>query len=177
MKDRYRNLIVCGDVVSVQTTLSRGLAKKLDWEFFSAGEFFRQYSRENNIPLWDKSKVPDDVEREVDSNFFNKILKEKHLIFDTHYGAWFARNLDHVFRILLICNKDVATQRLLDRKHTHRETPGEIEERRRQFHEKFKKLYGDNNYEDPKYFHLVIDTTVTGEEDSLSQALRAFNDR
>ena len=177
MKGRYRNIIVCGDVGTGTTTLSKELAKKLGWRHISAVNFFRKYFKKHNIPLWDKLSVPDKVDKQIDYELLERMRNEKGIVLDAHYGGWFARNLSGVLRVLLICDKNVATQRVLDREHTHKETPEEIEKRRAQLREKFYQLYSPDDYEDPKYFHLIIDTTVTGEEDSLSQALRAFNDR
>ena len=94
--------------------------------------------------------------------------KDSHVVSDSHYGGWFARNLKEIFRILLTCGSPTATKRILTRDHTHQETPGDIEKRRRQLQEKFKKLYSNDNYVDPKYFHLVIDTTTSGIQEAIS---------
>ncbi|MCH7530079.1 AAA family ATPase, partial [Patescibacteria group bacterium] len=67
MKGRYRNIIVCGDVGTGTTTLSKELAKKLGWRHISAGNFFRKYFKKHNIPLWDKLSVPDKVEEVIRS--------------------------------------------------------------------------------------------------------------
>lgn len=174
---RYKNIVISGDVGTGTTTLARNLAKKFGWGYLSAGDFFRKWFEKNNVPLWNKLAVPDEVDKKIDYEFLRKMKNDKHIVSESHYGGWFARNLDDVFRILLICDKNVATHRILDRDHTHKETPEEIEKRRVQLREKFNKLYSSDDYEDRKYFHLIIDTTVTGEEDSLSQTLRAFNDR
>lgn len=173
----FNNIIVCGDVGTGTTTLSKELAKKLGWRHISAGNFFRKYFKKHNIPLWDKLSVPDKIDKKIDYELLERMRNEKGIVLDAHYGGWFARDLSDVLRILLICDKSIATQRVLDREHMHKETPEEIEKRRVQLREKFHQLYSPDDYENPKYFHLIIDTTVTGKEDSLSRALRAFNDR
>ncbi|OGY26833.1 MAG: hypothetical protein A2Z11_01460 [Candidatus Woykebacteria bacterium RBG_16_43_9] len=170
----YKNIVVCGDIGTGTTTLSGGLSSKIGWKLIIAGDFFRRYHKKHDIPLWDKSKIPDEVERKVDREILEKMKNEEHIVFDSHYGGWFARDLNNVFRILLICDRDVATQRILEREHTHKETAKEIEERRRQLRAKFKKLYSNDNYEDPKYFHLIINTTTANANQTLSTALNAI---
>lgn len=173
---KYKNIVVCGDIGTGTTSLSKELAKKLDWKHISAGNFFRNYAINHNIPLWDKSKVPDDIERKVDNDFLEKMKKEKNFIFDSHYGGWFARNLENVLRILLICDKDVAAQRIISRESEHRETAEGIEKRRQGLRAKFKKLYSDADYENPKYFHLVIDTSNTDANSALEISLKKFRE-
>lgn len=171
----FKNVVVSGDVGTGTTTLAKDLAGKLGWKYLSTGDFFRAYQKRHNIPLWNKAAIPDEVEKKIDYEFLEKIKTDKHIVFDSHYGSWFARDLKDIFRVLLVCDKRTAMQRILAREHTHKETPQEIEERRRQLRAKFKKLYSNDNYEDPKYFHLVIDTTTTKAKEAISTALAKFS--
>lgn len=171
---KFRNIVICGDVGTGTTTLSKSLAEKLGWNHISIGEFFRDYHQKHNIPLWDKSKIPDEVEKNSDLEMFEKLKSDKNIVFDAHYAGWFAKNLPDVLRILLLCDKKVATQRILARTHTHQESPAEIEKRRKQLRDKFKKLYSDDNYEDPGFFHLVIDTTRSNVDETFAKAYSAF---
>jgi cytidylate kinase len=41
---------------------------------------------------------------------------------------------------------------------------------------KFKKLYSADNYEDPRLFHLVIDTTTTEVEETVQKAYEEFKE-
>lgn len=171
----YRNIVIAGDVGSGTTTLAKNLADKLGWELVSAGDFFRKYSKENNIPLWDKASVPDEFERSIDNQIIDKLKNDKSIVFDTHYGGWFAKEMRDVLKILLICDRQIALKRMLGRKHTHDETGEEIEKRRTGLYEKFKKLYSTEDYEDPKYFDLVIDTNLNSEARTLEIAFKKFS--
>ncbi|OGY27173.1 MAG: hypothetical protein A2Z42_01995 [Candidatus Woykebacteria bacterium RBG_19FT_COMBO_43_10] len=170
----FRNIVICGDVGTGTTTLAKGLAEKLGWKYLSAGDFFRAYHKKHNIPLWNKAAIPDEVEKKIDYEFLEKMKKEDHVVFDTHYGGWFGKDIADLFRILLTCDKDAATKRILERDHTHKETPQEIDERRTQIRAKFKKLYSSDNYEVPKYFNLIVDTTTTDANETLTTALAAI---
>ena len=171
----FKNIVVSGDVGTGTTTLAKNLATKLGWQYISAGDFFRDWHKKHNIPLWNKEAIPDELDRKIDYEFFEKTKKDSHIVFDSHYGGWFARNLKGIFRILLTCDKSAATQRIIDRQHTHKETPQEIEKRRKQLRRKFKKLYSSDDYEDPKYFNLIIDTTTTDIEETISTAINKLS--
>ena len=175
MNAKYRNIIISGDVGTGTSTLGKALAEKLGWQFISTGDFFRQYFIEHSIPLWDNSSIPDEVEKKVDYNLFEKIKNEHSLVVDSHYAAWFAKDLTDVFRILLVCDEKTVSERILKRVHTHKETVAEIEERRKQLHEKFEKLYSNENYLDPKFFNLVIDTGKNSIPQTIELALKGFN--
>ena len=43
----------------------------------------------------------------------------------------------------------------------------DIDKRRQQLKEKFRKLYSKEDYENPKIFNLVIDTTASGKDETL----------
>jgi len=172
---KYRNIVICGDVGTGTSTLSKGLAKKLGWRRVSGGEFFRKWSRENGIPLWNKLAIPDAIDKKFDREMFDKMQNESNIVFDTHYGGWFSKDLPDVLRIMLTCDKNVTTKRVLDRKSLHKESPEEIEKRRVQLREKFKKLYSNDNYENPSLYHLIIDTTHNSIKETLQEAYREFS--
>ncbi len=173
MKKTYKNIVVSGDVGTGTSTLAQGLAKKLGWKYLTVGDIFRDYHKKHKIPLWNKLALPDKLDKSVDRDFFEKMKKNKHIVFDGHYLGWFSKKLTYVYKILLVSDKKVATQRILEREHTHKEKAKEIEERRRQLRKKFRKLYSNDNYEDPKIFHLVIDTTNLSIEQTIQKALKA----
>jgi len=174
MNTKYRNIIISGDIGTGTSTLGKALAEKLGWQFLTTGDFFRGYHIKHNIPLWDKASIPDELDKKIDTKLLEKIKNEREFVIDSHYAGWFSRNIKDIFRILLVCNPKIATERILSREHTHKESPKEIEERRRQLRAKFKKLYSDDNYEDHRFFNLVIDTTRTEIQPTIQKAYEEF---
>lgn len=172
---KYTNIVVAGDVGTGTTTLAKSLAQRLNFTYISTGDYFRQYAKEHNIPLWDKSSVPDSVDQEIDKKFTEKMKNEAGFVFDTHYGGYFTRDMDHVFKILLTCDPKTSEDRILNRDHTHKETVEDIKKRRAENLAKFHKLYSKESPENPEYFNLIIDTTQTSAEDTLNQSLQAIN--
>ena len=69
---KYKNIVICGDVGTGTTTLAKGLAEKLGWKYLSAGDFFRDYHKKHNIPLWNKAAIPDEIEKKIDYEFLKK---------------------------------------------------------------------------------------------------------
>jgi cytidylate kinase len=174
MKSPFRNIIVSGDVGVGSSTLGRGLAKALSWKFVSAGEISRQYHLDNNIPLWNKAAVPANFENFLDDRLFSIAKNESNYIIESHYAGWFARDLRDVFRILLICDLPTIQARISKRRSTHDESPEEVVERMKQLKDKFRQLYSTDDYQDPKFFHLVIDTSKKDVSGTLETALNNF---
>lgn len=174
---KYRNIVIAGDVGTGTTTLAKSLSQKFNFKYLSAGDFFRQYALNHKIPLWDKELVPDEIDREIDTKFAEEMEKGKGIVFDSHYGAWFAKDLGDVFKVLLTCNPKIAEQRIVERDHTHQETVEEVQKRRAGIIAKFKKLYSQENHENPKLFDLVIDTTNSTQEETLEIALENINSK
>ena len=172
---KYRNIVVAGDVGTGTTTLAKALAKKFGWKYTSAGDFFRSYATTHNIELWDKASVPDEIERRLDSELTEKLKNENGWVVDSHYAGWFVRDQKDIFKILLICDRSIANIRMQEREHTHKETEEEVEKRRSGLYAKFKKLYSEENYEDPKLFDLIIDTTNNTPEEPFQKALTSLN--
>lgn len=169
---KYRNIVIAGDVGTGTSTLGKNLAEKLKWKFLSAGEFFREYAKAHKIPLWDKDAVDDNFERKIDGELADKLKSEQDYVIEAHYSGWFARDMKDVYKILLTCERSVATERMLTRDHTHKETTEEIEKRRSGLYAKFKKLYSNDNYENPTIYDFVFDTTNSSPEETLDQVLK-----
>lgn len=172
---KYTNIVISGDIGTGTSTLATGLSQKLGWPVLTFGQLFRQFVKDNNIPLWDKMAVPAEWEYKTDQLFHEKLKNEEHLIVDGHYQAWLNRDQKHVFRILLTLDPEVASQRILQRvDHMHTETPETIQKRREGLKTSFKKLYGAADYFNPQLFDLIIDTGKNSIPQTLEQAFTAF---
>src|SRR3990167_9708356 len=122
----YRSIAISGPIASGSTTTAKLLAKKLKIPYKVAGDFFRQYMQKHNIPLPQKEKVQDDIERKVDSELTDLIASEKPIIIDGLYIAYFASNIGDVKAVLLTCDEKVRINRALTRTHTHKETAQDV---------------------------------------------------
>jgi len=170
----YRSITLSGPVASGSTTTARLLSEQLKIPYKSAGDFFRQYMLKHNIPLPEKEKVPDDIERKIDEELTDLAASKKLIIIDSLYIGYFARNMPQVLKVLLTCDQNIRIQRALSRTHTHKETEEDVKRRDRAHDLKFRKLYANENFLDPKFFDLVIDTTNTSVEKVVQNIIDKF---
>jgi cytidylate kinase len=171
---KYTSIAISGQIAAGTTTAGRNVSKVLGLKFESAGDFFRKYALDHNIPLHEKSKIPDELDQEVDHEL--TVLAEKGgIVIDAHYIGYFTKDLPHVLKVLLTCDYEIRIKRALDRVHTHAETEEEIRLREEGLDQKFRKLYApQENYLDPRFFDLVIDTTNTTQEEVAEKIINKF---
>lgn len=171
---KYTAIAISGPIASGTTTAAKTLAEKLKLRYESAGDFFRQYALDNNIPLYDKAKIPDEIDKEIDSALI-KLAEKGGVVIDAHYIGYFTRDMPHVLKVLLTCDYKTRINRAISRTHTHTETEEEIKLREQGLDKKFRKLYANENFLDPKFFDLVIDTTDTNQQKVVEEIAGKFN--
>ncbi len=171
----YRSIALSGLIASGTTTAAKTLSQKLNLEYHSAGDFFRKYMKDHNIPLPQKEKIPNDVEREVDEKLTNLLASEKAVIVDGLYSGYFARNMKHVLKVLITADEEVRIERALAR--ADGETAEDVKKRDLAHDAKFRKLYASENCLDPKFFDLIIDTTDISQQDTLMRIIQAFSEK
>lgn len=171
----YKSIAISGQIASGTSTTAKALAEKLNLKYESVGDFFRKYMLENNIPLHDKSKIPDKLDRKIDHNL-TKLADAGGVVIDGHYFGYFTKDMPQVLKVLLTCDYKTRIERALTRTHTHTETEEEIKLREDGLDKKFRKLYADENFLDPKFFDLIINTTIIPEEKVVGEIVSKFNE-
>lgn len=171
---KYTSIAISGSVASGTSTAAKNVANNLNFKYHSAGDFFRQYALDHNIPLHDKAQVPDNLDKKIDDELTHEANNDP-VIIDAHYIGYFTRNSPHVLKVLLTCDYKTRIKRALSRKHTHIETEWDIKKREEGLNKKFRKLYADENFLDPKFFDLVIDTTNNSPDKVAQQIVERFS--
>lgn len=169
----YSSITLSGPIASGTSTAGEAAAKKLNLKYISAGDFFRQYVVNHNIPLYDKSQIPDNLDEEVDAEL-TELANGGGYVIDAHYIGYFTKDSPQVLKVLLTCDYEIRISRALGRTHTHVESEEEIKLREAGLDAKFRKLYAAENFLDPKFFDLVIDTTTASPEEVVSQISQKF---
>ena len=172
----YRSIVISGPIASGSTTAAKLLSQKLKIPYKSAGDFFREYMLSHNIPLPQKEKIPDEVERKADEEL-TQLAENSSIIIDGLYTGYFARENPQVLKVLLTCDEDERIRRALERSHTHKETAEDVKKRDTAHDTKFRKLYANENFLDPKFFDLVIDTTNTESENVAEKIVQRFKEK
>ena len=170
----YKSITLSGPIASGTTTAAKTLAERLNLEYHSAGDVFRQYALDHNIPLHDKEKIPDELDRQIDQKL-TKLADQGGVVIDAHYIGYFTRDMPHVLKVLLTCDYQTRINRALSRTHTHTETEADIKKREEGLDHKFRKLYADEYFLDPKFFDLVIDNTNIASEEVVEQIVNKYS--
>ena len=172
----FKNIAISGDIGTGKTTLAKNLAKKLGWQHLSTGEYFRKWHEEHGIPLEKTGEVPEEVDKAIDFEYQAKMRDEEHIIFESRLAGWLSRDFSYVFRVLCVTNFEEAMKRVAKRDRISVEEAKEkSHERSKALEEKFYNLYGTNDFLDPKYFDLVVDTTNISFSETLEFVLKALH--
>ena len=177
MQLHYQNIAISGGVASGKGTLKNNLRSYLEplgWKFASGGELNRSKSGEYTAPSADR--VSDSFNNYIEQRTEELFTKEKHYVIEAWLAGWVARDMAETLRVLLICsNLAVVVDRVANRDKVGIARAKEIIQERNQLNTKtWNRLYGEQNFQDPKLFHLVIDTYANSKEEVVHQVLQAL---
>ena len=173
---KYRSITLSGPIASGTTTAAKTLSKKYNLQFHYAGDFFRQYMKDHNIPLFDKSKIPDNLDEQIDDELTTLTASNKPVIIDAHYIGYFTRNMPHTLRVRFVCDDSERFKRAQSRPEAERETSDIIKKREKGLDSKFRKLYANEDFLDPKFFNLTVDTTHTTPQEVVDIISKKFEE-
>lgn len=173
MKFKYENITISGGIAVGKNTLMNNLKPYLEpfgWKFTSGGQILRDYLKEYLHPL--ASLAPDEIHHQIDKRTI-KLLKEGHWVIEGWLAGFLARNFKNTLKILLICsNLALKIDRVVNRDKVSIEKAKKlIEERERDNFKTWKKIYKADDFFDPKYYDLVIDTYSSGPMETLGKVL------
>ncbi len=178
---KYRNITISGKVAVGTSTLAQSLQKALGWQYINTGRMQREWDRKNGR---DENKVgalkrPDEWERNMEQMAKDKLTKESNLIYEAWLAGFVAKDMSDVLKVLLICSNDgVRVDRVVNRdKVTVDEAKRFIKQREEENITKWKKLYGDYDFWDPKYYNLVVNTYASGPMETLGRVLDQLNSK
>lgn len=174
-KLKYRLITISGKIAVGTTTLTKNLVNSLDWKHINIGAIQRKYDRrlkiqENKVGALSRS---DDHEKKIDDITQQLLKTEKEIIYEGWLTGFFARSYKDILKVLLICSHDdIRVDRVANRDNVSvEEAKHWIKQRENENTEKWKRLYGEYNFWDPKYFNLIIDTYKTGPQETLGKVL------
>lgn len=172
---KYKNITLSGKIGAGTTTLAKNLKEVLGWEHINAGEIQRQYDKKHGI---DENRQgaqarPDEHEREIEKMTQDKLEKESNLIYEAWLAGFVARKIPAVLKVLLLCSDEgICIDRVVNRDNLSvKEAKQFIRQRETENISKWKKLYGDYDFWNPKYYDLVIDTYSSGQMETLGKVL------
>ena len=172
----YRVITISGRVASGATTLSRGLAKTLDWHLVNGGEIYRQYAKENGIPLERTDLSGDEYHLKLDNYIKEKLKTEKNIIVESWLSGFDAQEIAGVYKIFVNCSSDaLRVDRIVNRdKMTIEEAKEHLKRREEENLKKWERLYRTRDFWNPQLYDLVIDTYRYGPTETLNLVLSAI---
>jgi cytidylate kinase len=174
MQLKYDNITISGGVAVGKNTLRDNLLPFLEpygWKFKSAGQIVRDYTNEHKLPL--ATLVSDEFNKNLEDEIRKILETEKNWMVEAWLGGFTARHLQNTLRILLVCtHNELRVDRVANReKVSILEAKHLIKDREQTNFDKYHKLYGEYNFWDPKYYHLVIDTYSSGQLETVGIVL------
>lgn len=195
---KYKNITISGLPGAGSSILGEHLSKVLDWQWFSGGDFMRDYAIKKG--LFDKAKsvhhaatvYDDDFDRKIDYGMRQTLTDETGKILESWLSGFVAQQVQGVLKVLVYCsNDDIRVDRLVNRdKISIEEAKKHIFERQEQNLSKWSRIYQKewNNWvakdKQPhrlgKYLHffhtslydLVIDTYSHDRKQTLNLVLK-----
>ncbi len=175
MNLKFNNIAIAGKFAVGTTTLAKHLQEILDWNYVNAGAIQRDYDRQHNIHENKQGAIarPDKHELQIEDMAKKLLETKKNLISEGWLAGFISRDIKKVLKVLLICsNEAIRIDRVVNRENVSVEdAKAWIKRREKENIVKWKKLYGDYDFWDPKYFDLVIDTYSSGPMSTVGKVL------
>lgn len=175
MKLKYKNITISGKIAVGTSTLSHNLQHVLGWKHINAGKIQREYDRAHDINENKQGALvrPDAHENEIDAMTKTMLKTENNLIYEAWLAGFMTQGIPNILKVLLICSDDaIRIDRVANRDNlTIDEAKLFIKQREEENVKKWKKLYGNYDFWDLKYFDLVIDTYALGPMETVGKVL------
>ena len=184
-KLRFSSIAISGPPGAGRSTLIRNLkpiVQKWGWQTFSGGDWARQFAIQNgkhnpNDPKHHlATDYNDDIDYQIDTAMREKLSDpDAHYVVESWIAGWNMRGLTHVCKILLECDDSLRIDRLVNRDNLSVEdAKHHIHGRQETNFTKWKRMYNTQDFWDPKYYDLVINTYSNGPNETLNLVLEAL---
>ena len=182
-----KNITISGRIGSGATTLAVKLSKELEWEMLDGGGLFRQLEKEQGFDINKSDSRPDHFDLQYEEMVKKNLREKKHQIIQSHLAGFDAREIEGVFKVLVICEgedgndkTEIRVDRIVNRdKVSVEEAKNEIKQREEEHLKKFRRLYAENDpswvYWDKKYYDLIINTYSHNKEETFQLVLKALD--
>lgn len=189
---KYKNITISGMVCTGTSTLSQRLIKKLGWNYWNAGDFFRDYCKKHNLDLENTSDRSDDLSRQVEFGMRKDLQEKDSQLIEAWLSGFVAQGLDKVLKVLLVCDHRLRVDRFVNREGVTVDKAKEhIKKREHENTKKWTRIYekewgewvakdkqplrredGFYDFWHPSLYDLVIDTYSNSKEETSNKVLK-----
>ncbi len=182
---KYSSIAISGRPGAGRSTLLKNLREHLEplkWEFFSGGDWARQFAIKsgkhdpNDVKHHLATDYGDDIDHQIDVAMREKIADPNvHIAIESWIAGWNAREIPHVLKVLLMCDDALRIDRIVNRDNISvDDAKNHMRLRETENINKWKRLYNTTDFWDPKYYDLVINTYSHGPQETLNLVLQAL---
>lgn len=182
---KYSSVAISGRPGAGRSTLLKNLKPyltRLGWETFSGGDWARQFAiqtgkhKAQDVTHHKATDYGDEIDHQIDAAMRKKLTDPNtHVAVESWIAGWNMRGLKHVLKVLLICDDALRIDRLVNRDGlTVEKAKAHINEREQANLTKWKRMYGVNDFWDPKYYDLIINTYSHGPTETLELVLQGL---
>lgn len=157
----FSKVTISGRICTGKTTLFWSLYKHLGWPTFSASQYFRDYARTHGIVLETAGEQIPKITKEADLGMQRLLEQESHVIVEGWMAGIMADEIPGVLRIMLTATDEERAKRFAKRENVSvDEAKKRISEREESWFTRLKNIYHRNDFFDPKFYNLIIDTSA-----------------
>lgn len=172
-------ITLSGPIGSGKSTVGSLLSKRLQTEFISGGEIFRQAAANHNMTLAEFGKYAEshpEIDHDQDEHLLDLLKTRDNLVLESRLAGWIATvNGINATRIYIDADIEVRIERVIKREGGSRDAVMErIRDREASELSRYRKYYGVD-YRIPEYYDIIIDTTKLSAEEGADIIYAGIN--
>ncbi|MBI3576488.1 cytidylate kinase family protein [Candidatus Gottesmanbacteria bacterium] len=182
---KYSSVAISGKPGAGRSTLLKNLRPylaPLKFEFFSGGDWSRQFSiaagkqDPNDLKHHLATDYGDEIDHQIDAAMREEISEPNvHMAVESWIAGWNARGIPHVLKVLLMCDDALRIDRIVNRDNiTVEDAKQHIRMREEANLAKWKRMYGVDDFWDPKHYDLIINTYSHAPTETVNLVLQAL---
>ncbi|HLI05901.1 MAG TPA: cytidylate kinase family protein [Ktedonobacteraceae bacterium] len=173
-----RAITISGEVATGKSSLADAVIALLPgWKRVNTGQRFRDFSAARGMSIQQVSILPDEVHKAFDNSQRELLKEESNIVVEGRLSGWLAHGLDDVLKVYCYAPLDVRAERYMRREHVDQaRAVADIEYRDSRDVEKFKRIYGVDDYRAPEFYDLLVDTSKHTPEELAQQVVKALQE-